>query len=517
MKVTFRSLGKEIIRNEAIANILGYDKYFKKNSPMGDDFFLRWLRFPGFGFPGGFNFEVKPVENLNYPDKRYKLYEFKTIQSKESALLASWDIGFQSLYSNQYKLIAIDEQSNVKYISGLFICHPIAKDFRLRKNKPDSYLPFLKLKLYCSKYDKISFWKKEKENLIFLCERNADSSKVKASLNPEYPEKLNMEFISAARRMYKDTGIPFKVDLPFKGYDDKRRFIFNALTKNYFLYKIHHTPDIYDKMAIDSATMFYKQDAVALDSFLPSYNEYLSGMEIATVMWRFAKGHCGKAWAPFQSLIFDETGNYILGNTIHPDIEFYRIYKDTVDQLFKRLPNGEIDSPRFFDYYNPDLKREHESYYKRTGHPYPPLDPVFKLYCVGGKWNPCIPYDPPFPEDWQTHLDYYLVALDTKTRGVYFISGRNIYLSKAMHLYSPTSKEPPADIRNWELPYKLAYLRDRLYRYQVAYLGPENITLSDNEKMVLTAVGEERGKAISLKITFFFSRPELLDIEVTNR
>ncbi|MCP3930998.1 MAG: hypothetical protein GY705_18090, partial [Bacteroidetes bacterium] len=66
---------------------------------------------------------------------------------------------------------------------------------------------------------------------------------------------------------------------------------------------------------------------------------------------------------------------------------------------------------------------------------------------------------------------------------------------------------------SWELPYKLAYIRDRLYAYQVSSVTEEDIVSRDTEKIILEVIGEEYGQERKMEVTFYNADPELLEIK----
>ncbi|MCP3931152.1 MAG: hypothetical protein GY705_18870, partial [Bacteroidetes bacterium] len=223
-------------------------------------------------------------------------------------------------------------------------------------------------------------------------------------------------------------------------------------------------------------------------------------------------------WPSFIDLI--GTGNYdeIAGSSMYNNVTFYRFYKDTLGVLFKRKTGKYNDIGPYFRYdyfYQPEIKKEHQEWQRKTQSkaPYPPPEPMPEYPNHFGGNPKCLPYKPPFDDEWKGGFDYYLLALDKDTRKVYFISGKDIYLSKAIHLYPPVQDELPENIVSWELPYKLAYIRDRLYAYQVSSVTEENIVSRDEEKIILEVTGEEYGQERKMEVTFYNADPELLEIK----
>jgi hypothetical protein len=216
-------------------------------------------------------------------------------------------------------------------------------------------------------------------------------------------------------------------------------------------------------------------------------------------------------WPSFQNLIVNENINIeIVGNSMFDGIEFYRFYVDTITTLCSKSIPNKASICNYDFYYLPSIKEKYKFWLEKYKYPLPPPDEMPETFYGG---NPlCLPYRPPFSSELKQHIDYYLLALDVNTRQVFFLSGKNIFLNKAVHLYPPENNTLPDNIKDWALPYKLEYIKDRLYSYQVTKVQEKDIIISDAEKLVLLLNGEEYGKEIKLRVTFWNKEPEELDI-----
>ncbi|MCP3933728.1 MAG: hypothetical protein GY705_32080, partial [Bacteroidetes bacterium] len=445
---------KEIFKNITIGEI-----YFKKRRFQGARIITsyRFFRFPGFGYvPDELDCNFS-VPSLSYPKSDWTLYEVSFLEKPKNDSLVSWSHE-KGLAIPTYRgpvLVAVNKKNEIKFISsgGLFE-HPIAQDFDLDPKDPASYIPFLRLKLYSSHYEEIEYVRKEGKKLVFLCSRtfkDTYSDKSEYYIDPDNPDHYSSKYVGET--IYSD--YTKKPKLKFTDLEDKKRYLLNALMKNIYMYKIHRLPKLVDYLNVDTTTYLFKEGESKIDSLLPAYDEYFPRIGLVTFRIRYTEGNCPDAWPSFIDMI--GTGNYdeIAGSLMYNNVQFYRFYKDTLDVLFKRKTGKyyDIDPYSRYDYfYQPEVKKKHQEWQRKnqTNISYPPPPPPpepMPEYPNHFGGNPkCLPYKPPFDDEWKGRLDYYLLALDKDTRKVYFISGKDIYLSKAIHLYPPVQDELPENI-----------------------------------------------------------------------
>ena len=513
---------RKLIKNKALGSILLKKQYvadeanLKKNiyeSQRGMD---APFQFPGFGFwPDDIDFSIRPLA-ITYPDKRWKLFEASFLESTKNDSLVAWSHeGLTSLSFMDHMLIGIDENKEVKFIScGMLLEHRIAGDFKLRPDNPRSYIPFLSLKTYRFRLDDISFVGREGHLLVFKGVRSRDDGLIvsfRIVVDPERPEPIKMKYTGDMIIGH----YPPRPKLNFKDLNDKKRYLFNALMKNIYMYRIHHLEDLENVLGVDTNEYFHTDGPSKIDSILPDYDEYLTRMDLVKVhIWKNGES-CKGAWSEYQGLL-SEGRTWIVGNTTHDfgDIEFYRIYKDKEDYLFRQSswPSRRQQMTGRHDlYYSPERKKEHDQWMDQSGHPPPPPEPIPANLHDG--YPNCAPYGVTLEQRWKQLFDYYLIALDVKTREVFFVSGKDIYLTKSVHLYPPGEKKPPPSIKDWELRYKLDYIKDRLYCYQVTEVSEKNIVSQNDRQMVLKVNGEEYGQQTVYQVTFRNRSPEILKIE----
>lgn len=475
------------------------------------------LELPEFGYlPGEIEFSLTKSD-LNYPDDNWELYEMTFAGSPQNDSLSYWSWGAKYLIDFNKILIGINEKEEIKFVSGAPFRHPIAKDFKLKKDVPDTYIPFLYLKFFKSEFDSIAFLGKENGKLVFLGSNNKvgdQKSKMKIILDPENPElpgNISVEFIE--RPKFKSRRKPLYSK--FENLEDKKNYLVNNLMKNIYMYRVMHLPDLQQRLNVDLSTRFFKEGHSDLDYLFPNYDQYWDRIDLVTFNLRWAIDSCQSVWKDFQRKLITDKQSNIVGNLMFEGIEFYRLYKDTVEVLYHRI--GKYKSSKGYckiDYYHhPEERKKYDDHMDRHGYPPPPPETLPEVLRFGGDPK-CLPYNLPFSEKWKKRMDYYLLALDTKTREVYFLSGKDIYLTEAIHLYPPVNKEVPESIKDWAYPYKLEYIKDRLYRYQVVFVEKDHIVFEDEQKMILEVKGDEYGKQLDLRVTFWNDNPEVLDIEI---
>ena len=143
-------------------------------------------------------------------------------------------------------------------------------------------------------------------------------------------------------------------------------------------------------------------------------------------------------------------------------------------------------------------------------------------YAISGHYN--LPY-----LGISVPVNHYLLALDTKTRDVFFVSGKDIFLSEVGPLYTDMKVTRDGErVLNFDDTYysllkdysyyRYTYIQDRLYCYLVERLDRSNVIYEDEEKVVLRCKGKEYQylKEIELEVTLYFDDPENLEIKRLN-
>jgi hypothetical protein len=109
-------------------------------------------------------YRIIKSELYEYPKKNIELYYLED-KLKHSF---SHGISIDYIIDETRNLIGIDKEKNIVYfISGAFYKTCIASDFRLDNGEPETYIPFLKLRLYNYWIENIRFEKNNGDFLFF--------------------------------------------------------------------------------------------------------------------------------------------------------------------------------------------------------------------------------------------------------------------------------------------------------------------------------------------------------------
>gem|GEM_PF-4505838 len=558
--------------------VIGYCMVRQKNKELDhyftQDFILNpykvsvpffFLQYPGFGYKYNLlDMDINPVDSLEIPGKNWQFYEVTYRETDHNYTVACWDNYkytpqrtaerefftapgslFVPLISKQKILVALDEKEQVKLINGTGLIHALSQYFSITPEDPDSYVPFLKVKLYTNRPDTVRFVGEQEGNFVYEI-----NSTFQIGLNPANPDVLGPKKMIKRESGDTPANFPyekFKKDLGFPNWHVKQDYLRDALTKNLYMYRILHTDSLSQKLGMDTTTTFLNEGPNIFDQLIPNYDAYM--MNLYHLVYPYY--YCTKeAYHAYHKRDTNDFGYYITYNRsdtmsviiaeikLSRDIEFYKFYKDTIEifainryhdygQYYDPGEPWAYDEARgiwfHYDFFNFPHLRQLVAQDKPYPHQYRLLD-------VAEEWQEsrkltqrvvyCPPETPPSPYGIvKRPVDYYLLALDVKTREVYFISGKGIYLSKAAALYIKPKQDTDVfpyrytELPAWTVYEKLQYIKDRLYQYQVAQVSEENIIESDEEKMVLKLQGEEYGVPLRLKVVFYNKRPEVLDIE----
>jgi len=449
------------------------------------------------------------------------------------------------IYYRDIALVAVTEEEKVIILSRWAKKdYSIEKYFQFRSDKPESYIPYLKIQLYRQNADNMFFRSHKLDTLLFECistYHNGIKSKQIIKVPKDTPSKFKIETterLSGASENYISSIIGKYKPAPFKNYEEKKQYLHAHLMSNIYLYKLRQKMD----------TIPEGQDFDQLrDSLLPAYDEYLD---------RCLPLHYGCCWVDYEKVealkshlpintrfLMEKRGRFQVvvgeGRPFNKHVEFYKFYVDTTLMLTKR-PDPQFEGAPGYDgskrvrydlFYHPWLKGTGDEFY-----PPPPrvlhhgeLDPWWLSGCTMGTSYDTISghYYLPY-RSISAPVNHYLLALDTETRDVFFVSGKDIFLSEVGPLYTEMKVkwDNSKRILNFDDTHyylfkdsdycRNVYLQDRLYRYLVERLDRSNVIYEDEEKVVLRCKGEEYKKEIELEVTLYFDDPENLEIKRLN-
>lgn len=447
------------------------------------------------------------------------------------------------IYYRDIALVAVTEEEKVIILSRWAKRnYPIEKYFQFRSDKPESYIPYLKILLYRQSADNMFFRSYKLDTLLFECTstyHNGIKSKRIIKVPKDTPGKFKTETIerlSGASENYISSIIGKYKPAPFKNYEEKKQYLQAHLMSNIYLYKLRQKMD----------TIPEGQDFDQLrDSLLPAYDEYLD---------RCLPLHYGCCWVDYEKVealkshlpintrfLMEKRGRFQVvvgeGRPFNKHVEFYKFYVDTTLMLTKR-PDPQFEGAPGYDgskrvrydlFYHPWLKRTGDEFY-----PPPPralhhgeLDPWWLSGCTMGTSYDTISghYYLPY-RSISAPVNHYLLALDTETRDVFFVSGKDIFLSEVGPLYTDMKVkwDNSKRILNFDDTHyyllkdsdyhRYTYIQDRLYCYLVERLDCSNVIYEDEEKVVLRCKGKEYQylKEIELEVTLYFDDPENLEV-----
>ncbi|MCG8332304.1 MAG: hypothetical protein MI974_31750 [Chitinophagales bacterium] len=506
---------------------------WRNTSLMGFGYLPRFPQIKYFKTP--LNFPPDSTVNIylaSFPKENLENQELhKEIQKKTSIVLLNPTFG----------LLLVDSSLQGEHLLSVMMTggrQSIASLFDLSPDTPDSYIPFLQSKcFYYSPYSSISYKTRIADTLYF----EADFEKPKGTHNVYevsftigQPDKIRTKYLRVYKipQVGKDATDKRLADYsePFKNNEEKVKYLKWSLMTNYYLFLMGKK-----LKGLDSLDLY---NHPIRDSLLPDYNQILSRLD------HLEYGCC---WIDAQSrkALFDKLpvdlkpisrmdGEYQLVTAerrrFHPQIEYYKFFLDTVLWL-ERIPD-----PQFSDLGTSRQDSRYDLFYQPQAPPIPPVPLRNSLaesrYLAGCSYG--YNYD-----SIKNHYDlvyrsaplpsnHYLLALNTETRDVYFLSGKDIYLSESIALYVPpwyeefnksyyiNYIEPKEQIyeRFINSQYVFTYIQDRLYRYLVERLDEDDVIYKDEEKMVLRCQGEEYKEPLELEVTFYYDNPEELEIKV---
>lgn len=119
--------------------------------------------------------EIMPYNgDLSYPDKDYQLLTihlpgFKVIRPDNMSITTHLH-AFR--FDDDYLIAYNPKNASIKYISGNFFKSPIAQDFELDNNRPESFFSYLRLRCYAMNPGNISFRRKDEKGIYFTVYSN---------------------------------------------------------------------------------------------------------------------------------------------------------------------------------------------------------------------------------------------------------------------------------------------------------------------------------------------------------
>lgn len=510
------NIKKSVIKNIALSRALLIVKYLKKKGVGTNSIISPPVHYPDFGFqPEDVDCTINELEDIKYPNSKYTLYEVKFTENERHKRFQPWGKKGQYLVGRRV-LIGINDNEEIKFISGAGINHSIARDFKLKKSNVKRYCDFLSLKLFNFDYDSIEFLRKETGVLVFLVKKKFDTGLTSEHEyylsvdNPELFKDIKYVRTTGEKNGLAEDEIDESVLLT---HEEKKKYLLNSIMKNAYIYKMFETDDLYGKANIDTLTWMYKDDSPMTDNMLPDYNDFWERIEAVEFdMTEYGEQCRNKPQAAIQKYITGTDDVKILGSSVSSNIELYYFYKDTLEILATRREGGmrALGCCKYDFFYNKDDKLNYENHIKKEKKPpYPPqaIPPVSL-----SQGDECNPFIRVFSNKWEGRLDYYLVAINVQTKEVFFVSGKNIFLGEIAQLYPPMKRLEPVEFSSWPWIYQTEYIKNRLYSYQVKEVNKNNIISKNKERLQLAVVGKEYGSEINLHVELDFNDPEFLKV-----
>jgi hypothetical protein len=445
-----------------------------------------------------------------------------------------------SLFSRKNYLLFLDNSNNWVTFHPSELDYSLPDYFSLDAKKPSSYIDLIKVFVKNSPPGDIVFDRRTQDSLFFIKTLNyvnGEKRFLEYSLSVDSPMNYSIripDVIDSTKVYMEEPPLPPFNHIEFKDIEDKKNYLFSALMANVYLYKLNEKA---------KRLSWAKIDSLDIKDLLPDYDEYLSRL------WLLRYGCCwidqSKKKALYDRLpesirliqeVEDDFQIVVGEHRRHRDrIEYYKLYMDTT-LILKRAADPQFGGASFNPYpfrYDAFYQPKWE-WIEKKGMPPPPPPPLGN-YPPARRLSACtmgynydtvynhydIPYDLIFRE-----VNHYLLALNTRTRDVYFLSGKDIFLTESVPLYLRMVKDfdtgqpkinntrPDYEQLRTREPILLWYIQDRLYRYLVERLDESNVVFRDEEKMVLRCQGEEYKKPLELEVTFYYDNPEELEVKV---
>jgi hypothetical protein len=509
----------DMVKGEVIKNAIFFRMYLLAKNQRKKEVKIisrsNYLVFPGFGY-SLYDLDVELKKSpYKYPDKDWVVFEVSFPLNGNNKKLLSWWGKEMMAFFMQRVLIAVNDKSEIKFISGgYFFKNPIAQDFELEKTGMDNYIDFVKFKLFNFDYDSIFIQRKEGRNIIFHAEKKECEGvfiKKEYTLNLDDPDGPLRGVLIPSEN--ENIYCPYETFIPdqfvFENFDVKQRFLLDALTRNMYLnYTIDHLDEILIDLEYDSS-----RQLILKNNFdnLPNCDEFLGQFKLdkKVVCWDDKESLIvfGNSKYKFEMpLLHVENGHkvvYGFGKASRK-FEVYGFYRKDKPILFQIEDNDltKIQGQR----YDPMLTNKEKG----------------KIDVVEELKEPYLDWIQACPEEHDDLLNYfneemkfYLLAIDVKTNQIYFLSGEDILLSKSTDLYGYSNRngliEPDFSKRN--LINKLSYIKDRLYSFQVKKIDESQVILNSPSQLVIQTKGYKDKQQINIKATLNYDNPEELLID----
>ena len=427
-----RYIKEQILKNFTLGAILHKVDYYRECDNCISRNVARFsdstIGFPSFGYqPLEPICELSPT-NFVYPDNSWKIFEATFPFNKRNLALTRFSSGYSGVIGNSF-LIAFNQKEDIKYISRrFFLVDDIKSDFNLNKENPESYIPYIELKWYESGVRNLTFERIEDSLFVFKSKRKAadEHSWIEREyyMNPDQPDNIVKSKSIVSGSTFKDwTKLPYDT-LNFNFFDTKKALMKDALMRNFYTHKFY--TQFKGSTDIDDIRKEFLEKGLTLD-VIPAYDEYLGQIKL---MKKFV---CWEDVLSFKKYINDQSLDEIpiyenaqegkmIGKKykkLNPNLEFYAFYRDTSEVLFKNdYSTSELDIKEF-RYINKMIAQPIKD---KNEDSLPP--PMFDLF---DKWeNECKNNPPNFNKQAGNLYKHYLLAYNTETNKVYFISGDDI-------------------------------------------------------------------------------------------
>jgi hypothetical protein len=551
---------RQLIKRHDLLQGLTYCEKWSENEMLS---FRDWknTRFIGFGFLPVFP-EMKTVpydikcKGLSFYLSSFDFNQknnselYGTIQAKNIGLSSKRNAGLTAL-NDEGKIVFIIYNDNKN--------KNIARFFQLSSRKKGSYIPFIEAQLFGYPYEKeIKYLEKSKDTLIFQVTFRMQMgwrTIFHFFIPIDDPDAFQYKEI----KRYQITSVidsniiennPPSLNEPIQ-LKSRDKYLKWALMSNLYL-------KLMDRK-VDELDIEYSYNSPYLDSLLPNYDQILPRLELFKYgcCWidnqsrhellsklpygiKFIYRHYNHQWPINYKIVVGEK------RRSYPHIEYYKMILDT--SLYLEGVRDHQFKGNYKEYSKAKPMKSYDSFYSqkayyktKTGEIelIPPPAPMLRYqdeYSLAKIISACTNgynfdtvrnhYDIAYSNIVRP-VNHYLIALDTRTRDVYFLSGKDIFLTKSTPLYMQgiynrienffmINHEPGEKEWNEFLTSKefFTYLQDRLYRYLVERLDEDNIVYKDEEKMVLRCQGEEYKKPLELEVIFYYDNPEELEVKV---
>jgi hypothetical protein len=450
---------KNLFFRSAISNphdsALFQNKYFQYTDDGS------WFRdMPGFGYLPVDDLIVDiSTPGLQYPDPQFHLFAVRVADKS--------DFYFKNI-AGLY-LVGVNDRKQFKYISGAFLRHNIAADFKFKKRDPESYLPFLKIRFYDVDIKSIKYTgKTENELFVYECISNKPGvEKVIIKFNPDHFDKTIIQYID--KKGYKTPA----VKRPAMTQKQKEAFLLNEVMKNIYTYRLNTIPGLLD---FSNGQNYLKTYDLPFDTLIPDYDEVLT-FDIR----RMKNMYCVYSYGDESAKLYD-------GDREKCFLEIYSVTKvneDLSTSPYVVSTAVEKDSIGTREQVEIDANSQRKSlsfYEKRT-----------------------------------EMVASYLLAYDTATREVFYVSG-NFYQSKVLHLYRSSWLDNLqqkgvgwriTNANNFETLNTNGYISDRLHSYNLVK-GLEKIIKDDKEGLIIEATSRKMGKSFGIRARIDYQYPEVI-------